>query len=433
METEMSALDSGSKFLGRENGSGSESMRAEIDTSAPFQSVKEAVFEDVDIAKVEEQPALSEKDRFVKERETLDILRELETTKAIVEEIELKLQKQATQVNATLESSADDRNNLDEEKKDNPENLKGGPQNLMGGLSSLPSSASGLILMELKQAKLNLSMTTNDLAESRTSVELNKKLEKESISLEKARERLTLNSLKISSLEEELNLTKQKLQLAKDDEMNGGSGNPLDISRELQRLSSEAEQFKKMGDAVNSEVLRTISEVEQTKGRIKSAEIRLVAARKMKEAARAAEAVALAEIKALSSHENSTRNSTQKPEGSTLKFEDYSFLTCKARGAKELSKMIQVDEANVSKMEILKKVEEATEEVTNKRKALEEALSRVEAANKEKLAVEDALRMWRSEHGQKRRSTIPISTKFKNSHSSPYRKDSRLRDEAASI
>ena len=49
--------------------------------------------------------------------------------------------------------------------------------------------------MKLKQAKLNLTKTTNDLADVQTSVEsLNKKLEKERISLEKTRERLAQNT-----------------------------------------------------------------------------------------------------------------------------------------------------------------------------------------------------------------------------------------------
>lgn len=59
--------------------------------------------------------------------------------------------------------------------------------------------------------------------------------------------------------------------------------------------------------------------------------------------------------------------------------------------------MLQVNEANVLKMEILKRVEEAIEEVKTSKKALEEALNRVEAANMGKLAVEDTLHKWRSE------------------------------------
>lgn len=434
-------------------------LRAVIDTSAPFESVKEAVsrfggvgywkpsqhklseteheVEEADISKLEEQTALLEKDLIVKERQTLDVLKELESTKSMVEELKLKLQKQASEANVSLESTADDRNltpALEEEKEDlNRENLGDHHQNLMGGLSCCPSSAPGLILMELKQAKLNLSRTTNDLADIRGSVEfLNKKLEKEKISLEKTRERLTLNSSKISSLEEELNQTNLKLKAVKDAEIKGGSENSLDISRELQRLNSETDQFIKMGEAAQSEVLKAISEIEQTKSKIKTAEIRLIAARKMKQAARAAEAVALAEIKAMSTCENSSGDSS-KADVVTLTFEEYSALTCQAQKAEELSKakvidaMHQVDDANVSRMEVLKKVEEATEEVKTSKRALEEALNRVEAANKGKLAVEEALRKWRSDHGLKRRS-VQNSTKFKNSYSSHNRRDSLLLD-----
>ncbi|KAI6698616.1 hypothetical protein NL676_018735 [Syzygium grande] len=381
--------------------------------------------EEVDLVKLEEQAAQLEKDLIVKERETLDVLKELESTKIIVEELKAQLQKETSEMNAALEMSARDGNGDPMEHEAEKENhYEGGSLNRQEGSGSCPSSSPGLILMELKQAKLNLTRTTNDLSDIRGSVDsLNKKLEKERVSLEKTRERLTQNSSKMSSLEEELNRTRLKLQMAKEAETNSPDG-PSALTREFHRLSSEAEQFKIVAEAAKLEVQRAISEIEQTKTKIRTAEIGLVAARKMKEAARATEAVALAELKALSKTESSMGEVT-------LTSEDYSFLTSQAREAEEKSKkrvlgaMLQVDAANISKKEILKRVEEATEEVKISKKALEEALCRVDAANRGKLAVEEALRKWRSDHGRRRRS-LHKSTKFKNSGPSHQRRDSRL-------
>ena len=89
--------------------------------------------------------------------------------------------------------------------------------------------------------------------------------------------------------------------------------------------------------------------------------------------------------------------------------------------------MVGVEEAKQSKLELLKEVEKAAAEVKTSRKALEDALLRVEAANRGKLAVEEALRRWRSEQGQRSRH-VHSSPKLKNSQQTHHRRDSRMLD-----
>lgn len=320
---------------------------------------------------------------IVKEGETLEVLKELEATKATVEELNSKLQQK---------NEAYEEETLREE--------------VHGHIKP-----AGVVLKDLNQAKMNLCKTTVDLAGIRGSVELlSQKLQEEKAALEKTRERLLQKSLKVVSVEEE----EARLRFAKDGET-GLVYNASEISKEVQRLSHEAQEFKKTGENARLEVVRAMAEIEHTRDKIKTAKIRLVAARKMKEAARAAEAVAIAEIKIVT-------GSKSTDEAVTISAEEYSTLARNARDAeKEARKRVEdemsrVEEANVSKTDILKKVDEAAQEIETSKRALEEAVERVDAANTTKLEAEDALRNWRSDKGQSRRSSSSVNntSKFKS-------------------
>ncbi|XP_037475785.1 WEB family protein At2g38370-like [Triticum dicoccoides] len=469
--------------------------RAEIDTSAPFESVREAVdrfggsaawsshlvnrifahhkkqnqtvcvgTEDEQCANLAEQTAQIEKELGAKERETLDVLKQLESAKRIIADLKLKIQKKTaedalqaeeekqqhpesncslTQVSTAEPEVKQPEGNAEaaeevqitepEVKQQPEENANSGADvDMCAGLDEQEQQQQhpNLVLMELEQAKSNLNRTTGDLAAIRASIEsLRHDIATEKVLVERSRAKVSSDATLVSSLKEELDQTTKKLQTLKD--LQRRREDPSDIFFEIKRMTSEIEQLRNAANASKSEAMMLAAEIEQTKATIGTAEVRCLAAKKMEEAARAAEALALAEIKALLCSEASAED-LQGTDGVILSVEEYSELASKAREVDESSRnkiaaaMVHVDEANQSKSESLTRLEEAKMEVEECKKALQEALKRVETANRRKFAVEETLRRCRSETGHKRRS-FRGSPKFKTA-AHRHRDDSHCMD-----
>ncbi|TKY47616.1 WEB family protein [Spatholobus suberectus] len=401
-------------------------FRAEIDTSPPFGSVKEAVtrfggsgpwipffnnIEDFDLKKVEEQAAELEKDLIVKELETLDVLEELGATKRIVEDLKQQLQKEAMKCLATRDVNSYEQVGTPVIKEMDKENC-GNNVNDQEQMMQIPSpcsmsSSPDMILMELKQAKLNLGKTINELGVIQSSVEsLNKKMKKEKIFLGRTRQMLASKFAAVSAQERAQEQTRLNPPAS---HVECTFGNPAHIMR---NFNADSGQCNRMAETRRPEPSKPLSVYEEYGFSVKTAEMRWLAAKKMEEAARAAEAIALAEIKALSNAERSSGFVLPEPEKVTFAFGERSPLNPKAQIPEEstLKKVIdskfQIDETKISKHTILKKLEEATEEVLHSKHVLTDALNRVETANKKQHAAEEALRRWIPEDDMKEYNSV---------------------------
>ncbi|KAL1079296.1 hypothetical protein V6Z11_D10G212800 [Gossypium hirsutum] len=194
---------------------------------------------------------------------------------------------------------------------------------------------------------------------------------------------------------------------------NGNVEHSLNVSKGAFHNNGKPEQFKQMVDPTMNEVPRSmpLPGNEHSKPCIRTAEMRWIAAKKMEEAAMAAKALAVIEMKGLSSNENSSGFSLPEPEPSPR--------TPKVQRAEEVSSreaihaMNKLAEANISKLTILRKLEEASEEVKHSKEALEEALNRVELANRKQLDAEEALRRMIPDQEQKKQ-VVYNATKINN-------------------
>ncbi|KAL3837806.1 hypothetical protein ACJIZ3_022397 [Penstemon smallii] len=151
---------------------------------------------------------------------------------------------------------------------------------------------------DLNQAKSNLNKTSTDLAIIQQSVEfMNKKMRKDKFLLNEKRPNMPIQDVEL-----------------------------------LKEANFEVQQFKKMTEASRYEVMKAMAEIERTKNSIKMAEMRINAAKKMEEAAKAVEAIALVE-----------RSKATLNEVITLSFEEYRTLTRKAQQAEDICKTKFID------------------------------------------------------------------------------------------
>ncbi|XP_044376683.1 protein WEAK CHLOROPLAST MOVEMENT UNDER BLUE LIGHT 1 [Triticum aestivum] len=231
-------------------------------------------------------------------------------------------------------------------------------------------------------------------------------------------------SITITSLKAEIKLAKQELETVQSKEKKS-CDRMSELPGLLQAAAQEADEAKSLAVKAQ-EMLRTSKgEMEQAKADLSTMEFRLQAVLKETEAAKESERLSLDALRALEESELVASIAEQGSPGMiTLDFHEHASLIEKSHQAEELVHekisvaIAQVEMAKESESLVLAKLSEVYKVLEERKQALLAAKKQADSATEGKLAMEQELRTWREEHGERRKATAE-ALKSETKHSNP--------------
>ncbi|TKY57411.1 WEB family protein [Spatholobus suberectus] len=264
------------------------------------------------------------------------------------------------------------------------------------------------VTLELDDAKESLQKVAEQEDLLRSLVEA---LRMELESVKREHSELKEKESKIESIVEDLRVELQKSEseletyLAEEFKARGASE---EMVLTLNQLLSETENARRETEDMKNEAEELKMEAAVTKLVLEDAEIKLKVALEEAEAAKAAEANAIDQVRVLSVKTSAACSSTSESGAKiTISREEFKSLIRKVEESDKLADMkvaaatAQIEAAKASENEVLTRLEETQKEIEDIKTETQEALKRADMADAAKRAVESELRKWREREQKK--------------------------------
>ncbi|CAM0871849.1 unnamed protein product [Alopecurus aequalis] len=248
---------------------------------------------------------------------------------------------------------------------------------------------------------------------------LQSELSKEKEALVTTRKLEAMASTTISSLKVDIKLAQQELEAVQAKEKKSRD-RMSKLPRILQAAAQEADEAKSVATKAREMLRMNEEEMEQAKAGLSTMEFRLQAALKETEAAKESERLSLDALRAL--EESELAMGIADPQMITLEFSEHTSLIEKSHQAEELVQektswaTAQVKMAKESESLVLSRLTEVHKVLEERKQALLAAQKQADSATEGKVAMEQELRTWREEHGQRRKADEALKSEAKASN-----------------